>query len=118
MDTAGTPRRRRPFEARPGVSALVAPDLATLTGPTRGVVELPISLCWQPNRAFDLASDYRRRALYQNVLREAGRYADLDTFLNRDVLLELWPRLVLPKGVRAAWERAHPELHVPLAAAA
>ncbi|GIG59711.1 hypothetical protein Lfu02_40830 [Longispora fulva] len=89
-----------------------------MTGPTEGFVELPIGICWQSNRSFDLSRDYWRRSLYQNVLREAGRQVDLNMFLNRDVLVELWPRLVLPKGVRAAWEQAHPELRPALTAAA
>ncbi|MGY0235152.1 hypothetical protein [Longispora urticae] len=118
MDETQAPRRRRAFEARPGRSALVAPDLAALRGPTSGVVELPLAISWQPNRRFDLASDHRRRSLYQNVLREAAQYEDLHTFLHRDTLLELWPRLLLPKGVRAAWEHAHPELRPPVSRAA
>ncbi|GIG63188.1 hypothetical protein Lfu02_75600 [Longispora fulva] len=77
-------------------------------------MELPIYIYWQPERTFDLSSDYRLRSMNQNVLREAACYDDLDTFLNRDTLLRLWPRLVLPKGVRAAWERAHPALRPAL----
>jgi hypothetical protein len=55
--------------------------------------------------------------LYQTVLREAGRLEDLTAYLDGDMLVALWPDLYLPKGVRKAWEDAHPLLRAAAAAA-
>ena len=106
-----------PYQARPGRSVLVAGDLAELQGPVSGTVELPLWLFWScPGHTFDLGDRDMRRWLYQTVLREAGRPEDLTTYLDRDMLIALWPDLFLPKGVRQAWEDQHPVLQVPAAA--
>jgi hypothetical protein len=55
--------------------------------------------------------------MYQTVLREASRPADL-AYLNEDMLLSLWPGLFLPKGVRQAWEEQHPALRAAAVPAA
>ena len=112
---AGTPRAR--YQARPGRSALVTADLADLRGPTTGTVELPLWLFWsRPGHTFDLGDRDMRRWLYQTVLREAGRPEDLTAYLDGDTLIALWPDLYLPKGVRQAWEDAHPVLRTAAAA--
>ena len=103
------PRRER-YQARPGRSALVAGDLADLRGPVSGTVELPIWLFWCPDRTFDLDQPGMLRWMYQNVLREAARPGDLTAYLNGGKLTEVWPDLVLPRGVRQAWEDRHPAL--------
>ncbi|GIF43457.1 hypothetical protein [Actinoplanes xinjiangensis] len=86
--------------------------MSDLHGPVSGVVELPHRMVWAPAPAgrFDLDDTYDRLRLYEIVLREAVRPAELETWLNRDLLLELWPRLYLPRGVRRAWEDVHPHL--------
>jgi hypothetical protein len=48
--------------------------------------------------------------LYETVLREATRPGDLAAYLDGSVLVRIWPRLFLPRGVRRAWEDAHPVL--------
>ncbi|GIE76543.1 hypothetical protein Aph02nite_24930 [Actinoplanes philippinensis] len=98
--------------SRPGRRALVVADLGTLRGPTTGVVTLPHRLVWAPPPAgrFDLADAYDRARLYEIVLREAVRAAELQTWLSGDLLVELWPRLYLPRGVRQAWEEVHQRL--------
>ena len=107
-----------PHQARPGRPALVAPDLADLRGPTAGTVELPLWLYWsQPNLTFDLDDSDMRQWMYEIVLREAGSLEDLTTYLERDTLITLWPRLYLPKGVRHAWEDRHPALRSAVAVA-
>jgi len=115
------PRRGR-FAARPGRAALVAGDLDELRGPVSGVAELPIWLFWCPDRTFDLDDPGMLRWMYQNVLREAVRTEDLTAYLNGGKLVEVWPDLVLPRGVRQAWEDRHPVLRArsaaPLAGAA
>jgi hypothetical protein len=91
---------------------LVTATLSELTGPTRGVVQLPHRLMWQAPelRRFDLADRHDRAWLYEIVLREAVRPADLRTYLDGTTLCELWPRLYLPRGVRRAWAERHPVL--------
>jgi hypothetical protein len=97
---------------------LVVPDLADLRGPDAGTVELPLWLFWsQPDRTFDLDDLEMRRWLYEIVLREAGSVEDLTTYLDRDTLIALWPRLYLAKGVRRAWEDRHPVLRSEVAVA-
>ncbi|MGH3195730.1 MAG: hypothetical protein ACRDOH_32960 [Streptosporangiaceae bacterium] len=107
------PRRRPPagvshrYLGRP---VLVASDLRMLRGPASGVVTLPLSLHWSgdDNAArFDLDDHRQRPSLYATVLREAREPGDLETWLNGDLLVEVWPRLVLPSAVRAAWEEQH-----------
>ena len=51
-----------------------------------------------------------RRWLYQIVLREASRPEDLTGYLDRDMLIAVWPELHLPEGVRQPWEEHHPRL--------
>jgi hypothetical protein len=49
-------------------------DLASLRGPSRGTIELPLRLYWsRPSLVFDLEDPGMRRWLYQIVLREASR---------------------------------------------
>jgi hypothetical protein len=96
--------------ARPHRPVLVAGTLAELTGPVAGVVELPLRLWWQPQRAFDLASPTMLAWMYENVLREAIRVDELRAYLHGPTLVRLWPQLNLPRAVRAAWETRHPRL--------
>jgi hypothetical protein len=107
----GVPSAATAHRARPGRGVLVAPDLAALQGPTGGRVELPLRLFWSgSDRTFDLDRPGTLRDLYETVLREATRITDLTTYLNHAVLVEVWPRLFLPKGVRLAWEDRHATL--------
>lgn len=111
------PGRAR-HQARPGRPVLVVPDLADLQGPDAGTVELPLWLFWsRPDRTFDLDDPEMRKWMYEIVLREAGSVEDLTTYLDRDTLIALWPRLYLSKGVRRAWEDRHPALRSDVAVA-
>jgi hypothetical protein len=102
---------RTEYYARPGRRAIVVSDLASLRGPSRGTVELPLRLYWSgPSPVFDLADPDMRRWLYQIVLREASRPEDLTGYLDRDTLIGVWPELHLPKGVRQAWEEHQAQL--------
>jgi hypothetical protein len=102
---------RTRYQARPGRRVIVVSDLASLRGPSRGTVSLPLRLYWSgPSPVFDLDVPHLRRWLYEIVLREASRPEDLTGFLDRDVLVALWPELCLPRGVRQAWEELHPQL--------
>ena len=105
MSVVSAPRRRG--WPRPVVVAL---DLAELHGPTSGVIELPHRLLWQPIRRLDLDDPSVLRWMYQVVLREAVSVEELRTWLDGPTLVELWPRLYLPRWVRQAWQEAHFEL--------
>jgi hypothetical protein len=89
---------------------VVVDDLESLHGPTDSIVELPLRLDWSPKRQYDLADDGDCRSLYERALNEALRVEDLQTFLNGDLLVELWPQLWLPPQVRALWEQRFPRL--------
>jgi hypothetical protein len=68
---------RTEYYARPGRRAIVVSDLASLRGPSRGTVELPLRLYWSgPSPVFDSGDRDMRRRLYQIVLREASRPED------------------------------------------
>jgi hypothetical protein len=89
---------------------LVAGTLSELSGPTTGLVELPLRLWWGPQRAFDLDEPTMLAWMYENVLREAIRVDELRTYLDGPTLVRVWPELNLPRGVRAAWEVRHARL--------
>lgn len=102
---------RTQHQARPGRRAIVVTDLGSLRGPAHGTVQLPLRLFWSStDRRFDLDSASTRRTFYQTVLREAARPSDLTDYLDRAILIRLWPDLRLPAGVRRAWEELHPVL--------
>ena len=112
-------RTRSWYEARPGRNAVVARSLADLRGPAEGTVELPLRLFWSSlDRSFDLADPEMARCLYETVLREATRPDDLAAYLDGGMLVRIWPRLFLPKGVRRGWEDQHPLLRAARMAAA
>jgi len=119
MNTERAVAVRTEYQARPGRRVIVVTDLASLRGPTRGTVQLPLRLYWSgPSPAFDLGEPSLRRWLYQIVLREASRPEDLTGYLDRDTLIGLWPQLRLPRSVRQAWEERHPQLRAAAAGAA
>ena len=92
---------------------LVIGDLADLRGPATGRVRLPLRLFWSgraTDTEFDLARPAIARSMYEHVLREASHRDELAAHLNRDLLVAVWPDLALPRGVRQAWETAHPVL--------
>jgi len=119
MDTAQATAVRTRYQARPGRRAIVITDLADLRGPAHGTVTLPLRLYWSgPSPAFDLDDTDLCRWLYEIVLREAADPEELTTYLHGEKLIEIWPRLFLPPGVRRAWEEHHPALRAAAASAA
>jgi hypothetical protein len=100
-----------PYQARPGRRVLIIDDLADLRGPASGTLTLPLRLYWSPaGRVFNLDDPYTLRSVYPVVLGEAIRTGELASYLNQDKLVEVWPDLYLPKGVRRAWAEHHPQL--------
>ena len=96
--------------ARPHRPVVVAGGLHELTWPAHGLVELPRRWWWGPPRAFDLDEPDELLWMYENVLRESVRAEELRTWLHGPTLAEVWHRLNLPRGVRAAWEARHRNL--------
>lgn len=67
------------------------------------VVVLPLHLNWSDRRrSFDLRNRRQRALVYERVLREGGP-ADVLTYIDGALLVDLWDELVLPPGVRKAW---------------
>jgi hypothetical protein len=101
---------RHVYQGRP---VLVVRDLADLRGPASGTVTLPLEVFWsgtEDSSRFDLGSPVRLKVMYRTVVREARTPEHLTGYLDGATLISLWPRLVLPPQVRAAWEEQHPEL--------
>lgn len=87
----------------------VPSSLDALAGPKRGRVELPLVVYWGPPRTFDVDDESDRASMYRAVIR-VGRPVDQEAFLNRDLLLRVWPTIWLPERCRSTWETAFPEL--------
>ncbi|NGN63706.1 hypothetical protein G5C51_07260 [Streptomyces sp. A7024] len=85
--------------------------LDELRGPEHGVVQLPLHVAWSGLTSYDLDLPRQRMLLYCTVLHE-GLHDDLVAFLNRELLLTLWPvlRTLVGRNVRTVWEDAFPEL--------
>src|SRR5260221_14773378 len=78
METAGAVAVRTQYRARPGRRVIVVTHLASLRGPVRGMVELPLRLFWSsPDRAFDLGDLFQRRGQAEPGLRAGPRPGDL-----------------------------------------
>jgi hypothetical protein len=100
-------RKARYADTRP----YVTPDtLDELAGPASGVIELPISLDWSERRTYDLSVESDRRLMYERVIREAMTADILRSYLNRVLLMSVWPSMYLPRRVRASWESRFPAL--------
>ncbi len=91
----------------------VPDSLDELHGPTGGVLELPHSVYWGPERTVSLDTPSGIRKAYQAVLRE-GTAEQQALILNRNVLQREWTELALPDRVRVMWESRFPELAVPV----
>jgi transcriptional regulator with XRE-family HTH domain len=66
-------------------------------------VALPIHLTWSaPGRVFDLRSRADRARVYEIVLQE-GTPADILTYVDGVLLVDLWEDVVLPRTIRSAW---------------
>jgi hypothetical protein len=110
-----TKASRSPRQLRP---AAVPDSLADLKGPKFGVVELPVTLFWsRHDRTFDLGDRYRAIDMYLAVLDAARGPGDLVAYLNRDLLIELWPDLHLTRAKRRPWEDRFAALRPASAAA-
>jgi hypothetical protein len=84
-------------------------SLSELTGPTGGMVELPLHVDWTPTNRYDLSVPQRMLTMYRTVLLEARGASDLH-YLNSDTLQSCWAELRLPVRISKAWEAQFPEL--------
>lgn len=105
---------RQPVSSLPSrwadVPAALPSALADLHGPVDGRVELPADLVWSGRRVFDLADETGRYLYYVTVLTCGVNREHYTAWLNADLLLELWPRLRLPRALRRIWQDRFPEL--------
>lgn len=85
-------------------------SLDALNGPTEGTVDLPVVLDWSPNRHYDLGDPFELRRMYRQVLNEAMDASDVCTYVNKVLLLKVWPTLALPLHLKKLWEDTVPEL--------
>ncbi|WP_299529960.1 transcriptional regulator [uncultured Streptomyces sp.] len=93
--------------------------LSELVGPEHGTVSLPLHLAWSGLTTFGLDQPRLRMSYYRIVLAE-GQHDDLVRYLNRGLLLSLWPtlRTLISRDVREVWERSFDELAPSARAAA
>jgi hypothetical protein len=101
-DTGSMAQLRRLYED--GRPYTVPESLEELTGPTAGVVELPLRLDWSEQGRYDLSDERERNLMYERVIREAMRVEDLRTYLHGPTLRRVWGQLWLPRKVREMWE--------------
>lgn len=68
------------------------------------LVQLPLHLHWsgQP-RERNLSVRHDRARVYEEVLREGGPQ-DILRYVDGALLVDLWPEIVLPRALRAAWD--------------
>ena len=85
-------------------------QLSDLTGPTAGMIELPITIDWGPKQSYDMSRDSDRRVVYELVLQEARSTTEVGSYVNGAILADVWPRLFLPRRVRDLWESHFPAL--------
>ncbi len=95
---------RRPY--------VVADSLDELTGPTSGVVELPLELDWSEQHRYNLDDPAELGLMYEVVLREAMRASQLRAYLDGATLARVWKRIFLPAQVRSLWESRFSQLGV------
>jgi hypothetical protein len=79
-------------------------SLEELTGPTEGVVELPMRLDWSEQGRYDLSDPRERNLMYERVIRESMQVEDLRAYLHGPTLRRVWHQLWLPRKVRGLWE--------------
>jgi hypothetical protein len=87
----------------------VPSSLDALRGPVTGVLELPVTVHWGPQRVYDLATSHEMVFAYQQIVRE-GTTADQERLLNREVLVRVWSELILPPRCQRLWETRFCEL--------
>lgn len=83
---------------------VIADSLGGLHGPTSGSVTLPRHLDWSGDAVYNLDKPARLASMYKTVLNEAASVDDLNAWLDKQTLLQVWPSLWLPPRLRQLWE--------------
>ena len=84
--------------------------LEDLQGPDSGAVTLPVTVYWSGRRdTFDVGDPRDRRTVYQAALSN-GRRDHIEHLVNRELLVQDWPRLALERRIVDLWTQAFPEL--------
>jgi hypothetical protein len=91
---------------------LLPETLGELVGPVTGVVQLPLRLDWSERAEYHLDDPAERNVMYERVIREATKSDDLRSYLNEEVLRQVWRHLFLPARVRRSWEGRFPDLRL------
>lgn len=87
----------------------VPASLDDLRGPVSGTVFLDRYMYWQPGPQTLPLDEDMTPVVYQAVLAE-GLEGDPERLLNKNLLIALWPRLMLPAKVVWLWESRFDEL--------
>jgi hypothetical protein len=87
-------------------------SLGELAGPLTGVIQLPLRLDWSERTEFHLDDPAERNVMYERVIREATQANDLRSYINGEVLRQVWGQLFLPPRVRRSWEDRFPDLRL------
>ena len=85
-------------------------SLDDLRGPKTGSIELPIHIFWAPgSKSVKLDERGGVDLAYRSVIAE-GTVEDQKSILNKDILVERWPNLLLPIEAVKLWQERFPEL--------
>lgn len=84
-------------------------SLDDLHGPTSGMVRVPGYISTAPDPVFNVDLRPTRWSLYSAVVR-CGTPEDQAAFLDKDLLIDLWPDLNLPSHCRNLWVSRFPQL--------
>jgi hypothetical protein len=74
-----------------------------LTGPSEGMIKLPHHIHWgSGDRLFSLT---KRGSLYQayQAILESGSVEDIQTYINKNVLMSIWNYLKIPPRLSRLW---------------
>lgn len=86
-------------------------SLDALEGPTwGGTIELHHSVIWAPDSQTITLSDFGQAFRAYVALINEGTQGEQERWMNRDVLIEIWPRLILPDVTYEAWMTRFPQL--------
>ena len=85
-------------------------SLDDLRGPKTGSIELPIHIFWAPgSKSVKLDERGGVDLAYRSVIAE-GTVEEQKSILNKDILVERWPSLLLPIEAVKLWQERFPEL--------
>lgn len=105
-----TVRQRDVLPARLYRPFAVPDRLDELNGPRSGSIELPTRIAWRGRTVFDLGVEEDVVAAYSMVLAH-GTAADVQQWVNADLVQAVLSRLRVPRLVRAEWDRVLRLLH-------